>query len=321
MMSAHNNSIFHIGWSLDSRYVLTGSGDQSGGVWDIEKQVGSLLNKHKGSVKCIKNSPISPSVYITAGRDGKLFIWDLRMYGESSVSHSIFEPVGEISQSTDMKTKNKKEPPSFTGFEFLPWGNVIVSVQSDEAEMRFWDMRKAKSAKEATKKIKKKSQSLGRVGPWTYRQKERLKEIKEENGKEKAFDFKMQNKIQQSGSGNSWISCMNNSLLVSSMSNCLYLYKDLLKLDTDPPIKFVGHRSSFYVKSCSDPAGRFVASGSNDGGLYIWDINYPDKPFMFHSGYGGELSCVDWSNGNELFIATSSDSSVVNFWDYSELRF
>ena len=95
-MMPHTNSIFHVGWSNDDKYLLTASGDQSGGIWDIERLTGYKLCKHTGSVKCIKNSPISYSVYATASRDGKIYIWDTRISRTGGSRYTIYEPIAEI---------------------------------------------------------------------------------------------------------------------------------------------------------------------------------------------------------------------------------
>ena len=53
------------------------------------------------------------------------------------------------------------------------------------------------------------------------------------------------------------------------MKHVLYLYKDILRLDKDPPVRFEGHKNSFYVKGCISPNGLYVASGSSEGNLCI----------------------------------------------------
>jgi denticleless len=312
MLNAHNNSIFHTGWSGDSAHVLTASGDQTAGVWDVEREVGVSLSKHTGSVKCIKNSPTQPAVFLTAGRDGKLFLWDIRCQGKFSANATVVEPVAELSQRAEPKNRKKKEPPSFTGFEFLPWGSVIVSVQADESEVRVWDLRKAEPVKEANRHKRGRKTFMGKFGPQTYEQESILNNIK---SSDRIPGTKIYRDIQKTGHGNSWISCLENMILVSSMNNSLYLYRDFLKIDSEPPVRFFGHKSSFYVKSCFDPNGEFLASGSMDGRLYVWDIKKPESPMVFYTAFEGELSCVDWGNGNELFIASTSDASVVHFWD------
>ncbi len=173
-------------------------------------------------------------------------------------------------------------------------------MQADESEMRFWDIRKTEPVKD-NKKQRRKKLCLGKVGPWTWNQKTRLNELTEDRSKEKISSIKCQNLIERSGPGNSWISSNNNSLLVSSMGNSLYLYKNLLLIDSEPPIKFVGLRSSFYVKGCLSPDGDYVASGSSDGCLYIWELNNPEEPIVLQTGYLSELSCVDWTYGNNYF--------------------
>jgi denticleless len=319
-MQAHKNSIFHICWSCDDRYLLTASADQTGGVWDMQKLSGSLLSKHTGSVKCIKNSPTSPNVYATASRDGKIYIWDLRANGSSSTRDTIYHPVAEITQTSEIKKKKKrKEPASFTGLEYMPWGTIIASVEADEADIRFWDVRKLGSVKEK-KKVTRTKPCLGFVSPWTYKQNSTLQSLLINKSKEKILEYNFHNQIRHSRPGNSWICCSNNSLLVSSIGNCMYYYRDILRLEYDPPVKFEGFKSSFYVKGCISPDNSHVATGSSDGLLYIWDVKKPEMPFVLQTGHMLESSCVDWTQGNHSFIASSSDASLVIFWDYDEIN-
>lgn len=308
-LHAHNNSIFHVGWSCDDKYLLTGSGDQTAGVWDMTRLTGSVLAKHTGSVKCIKNSPVSGYVYATASRDGKIYIWDLRTHGHGVSNNTEFEPIAEITQRADTQNRKKKVNASFTGLEYMNWGNVIVSVQADEIGMRFWDIRRS----ESVKKKKKSKPCLGIITPLTYRQKDVLKGLTV--GKNKPVEYTVQ-KVNDLGPGNSWISLKDNSLLVSSMSNSMYFYQDVLHLDSEPPIRFVGHKTSFYVKACLSPDKEFAVSGSDEGSLYMWNINKPESPKVLQSRYLVESSCVDWTDSNQMFLASSSDAAVVTFWDY-----
>ena len=313
-INPHNNSIFHVGWSLDDHYILSGSGDQTGGIWDVERDIGSILSKHTGSVKCIRNNPSSPSVYATASRDGQIFIWDVRTKGQSQNRNTVYEPIGEISHIAELKPKKKQEPISFTGIEYMPWGNMIISVQHSELEMRFWDFRKQNSVKEV-QKPKQNKNLLAKVGPYTLINDRKLKEINQDAAGDRLSTLKAQLKVQQALSGNSWVTRKENSILVSSVNGCLYYYKDFLKIDVEEPVKLTGHRSSFYVKGCISPDCRFVASGSSDGCLYVWSIDQPNSPVIVETGLGCEMGCVDWTYGDGSVFATSLDSAVVLFWE------
>ena len=85
----------------------------------MQKQSGNLLVKHSGSVRCIKNSPVHSDVYATSARDGKIFIWDLRTNGVNKRLDTVYDPVAEITQRSEVYEKKRKNPASFTGFEYL----------------------------------------------------------------------------------------------------------------------------------------------------------------------------------------------------------
>jgi denticleless len=75
------NSVFDLAWSVDDTKLLTASGDCTAGICDVETGVASMLVGHCGSVKSIRNSSSNASVYATAARDGKIFLWDDRTNG------------------------------------------------------------------------------------------------------------------------------------------------------------------------------------------------------------------------------------------------
>jgi len=52
--------------------------------------------------------------------------------------------------------------------------------------------------------------------------------------------------------------------------------------------------ASFYVKLDTSPCGRYVASGSTDGGVYIWDLEEMSHPPLILDWHALEVTAVAW---------------------------
>ena len=284
---AHHNSIFDINWTLDNSKLLTASGDHTGAVWDIEMQVPLVLAGHKGTVKCIKNSPLSSNLVCTASRDGLINLWDLRVPSEE------LQPALSIANKVNSR---KKLTRGLTGFEFVNSGLVIVSAESSVSSLRFWDLRKLEGS---IVKSKSKLVCLAEIDP-----------------RNQLENF---SRSAEGSHGNSWVYFQEqtNSLIVSSLNNCVYVYQNLNNLEKEP-VCLGGANSNFYVRSCMGPSG-LVASGSTEGDLCIWEVDSASFPQKFSYGVSSDMNAVDWSEGSELFLATSNDNNSVVFWDFADV--
>ena len=80
----HVNAIIDMDFSQDDMLLATASGDQSARVIDMMTQkVVHILVAHTSSVKQVKFQPGSSSVIATGGRDGTIFVWDVRCSSHS----------------------------------------------------------------------------------------------------------------------------------------------------------------------------------------------------------------------------------------------
>lgn len=56
---------------------------------------------------------------------------------------------------------------------------------------------------------------------------------------------------------------------------------------------------SFYVKIATSPCGKWLASGSSGGGVYIWDVaarSYGPRIAVELQASRQEIGAVDWSS-------------------------
>lgn len=60
--------------------------------------------------------------------------------------------------------------------------------------------------------------------------------------------------------------------------------------------------ATFYIRAAVSPDGRFIASGSSDHSVYIWEVDATvDAPIKL-PGHSQEVSGVSWSNVNHLEV-------------------
>ena len=63
---------------------------------------------------------------------------------------------------------------------------------------------------------------------------------------------------------------------------------------------YSGHAtSSFYIKTCVSPDGRYVACGSGDQKAYVWSVSDPSVPLVSLNGHTAEVTGVDWCKTGE----------------------
>ncbi len=87
---AHNNSIFDFDWCFSDNKILTASGDVTSLLINFE--TGSniknelVLLGHTKSIKNVKQAFYNENIIASCGRDGIIFIWDMRQSGRKFCS-------------------------------------------------------------------------------------------------------------------------------------------------------------------------------------------------------------------------------------------
>jgi histone-binding protein RBBP4 len=86
-LEAHTDAVNCVAWHYDSSYhhvILTGSADNSIGLWDYRRgQKGKLhsFETHKDAVIKVEWNPHCPSMFASASYDRHICIWDLSRIG------------------------------------------------------------------------------------------------------------------------------------------------------------------------------------------------------------------------------------------------
>ena len=162
-LQGHTDSVFSVAFSLDGRYIVSGSTDQTIQVWDAQKgtPVGNPLQGHTDSVTSVAFS--SDGRHIVSGSDDQTIrVWDVQagcqvgspLQGHTSwVSSVAFSPDGRhiVSGSGDQtirvwvaQTGGQVGNPlqghtsRVSSVSFSPDGRHIVSGSADQT-IRVWD--------------------------------------------------------------------------------------------------------------------------------------------------------------------------------------
>ncbi|KAJ3260565.1 hypothetical protein HK104_006863, partial [Borealophlyctis nickersoniae] len=285
---AHPNAIFDICWSRDDQYLASAAGDQTTRLWNVETQdIVAVFPGHGNTIKSVTNNWCDPSVYATGGRDGRIMVWDVRCTGMVSesggevlylfyarvkafvltgVPENHMRPANTISAAHSVgRPQGRKlasiwgsQPQSVTAVKFLSCGNKIASSGAADGLIKFWDLRKYYSIKDRPTPCEVSSLIEGPKRLHGY----------------SSFSL-------DSNGGRIYAACTDNNI-----------YEFLTAHLALPPRRLPTAQnyrcSSFYIRTCVSPDDRFVASGSSDHGLYVWEIGARGRAPVVLKGHEGE---------------------------------
>nr|CAG8441802.1 6524_t:CDS:10 [Entrophospora candida] len=273
---AHDNAIFDIMWSHDDKSLVTASGDQTACLWDVESQQSkATFCGHTCSIKSISYSALDPYLWSTASRDGNIFIWDIRTVGLQKSETMLYNPAMSIlfAHSPESFRKKRKTYPfpvrskptsSVTGAQFLKHDeNLLASSGALDNIIKYWDLRKLSNLRHANPVQVSISGATAR---------------------------------RPHGISTLLINNDGSRLYANSTDNYVYMY-DALNLGA-PLTRFTApdfRCSSFYVRMAISPDDQYIACGSTDKNIYIWEVDYPDVSPIVLKGHENEVTSLSWS--------------------------
>ncbi len=262
---------------------------------------------------------------MSAGRDGHIIMWDLRIprpekiprVGVQPASFNLpagtgIAPLNAFSYchalnylhhtgKRGVARRNNSVSCGVTDVRISPDCNLLVSSGATDGLVRFWDVRRASG-------VSMKSALLCSFNPLPQRE-------------------------RPHGIQSIDLSADCSQLLVSTQNK--HLLFDVLDLGdgggrssstrhSAPVQTFVGHdnrQGSFYVKAAISPNKQQILSGSSDGQVYVWSVSarhhgaVHDAPLAL-GGHSGEVSGVSWcSVSGSTKFATCSDDGTLRVWD------
>ncbi|KAJ3385250.1 hypothetical protein HDU92_003137 [Lobulomyces angularis] len=322
----NENAVFDVCWSLDDLSILTGGGDRTAMVWDVETRL--LKNKfvaHESSIKSISANPHDPFVFATSSRDGNIMIWDLRCKGVNvkqvsteqnsianvenirpSNSNLVYNSDHQIAIDSCSLKDNQKDDNSLYFRTLKPFDKINFSHLREN----FNSLKRKKRSSQ--KKSICFSQSVSCV-KFLVESSNKLISSGTGDGLIKIWDirhggyYSIKNKPQpydETSLNENWarpygytsISLDPNGLLIyaSCTDNSVYQFttanlKCPLKKLTSPSL----FCSSFYIKTSISPDGNFLLSGSLDGGIHCWDLqnsSYSSNTLLPDNNFNAKIS-------------------------------
>ncbi|KAM0746748.1 WD40 repeat-like protein [Meredithblackwellia eburnea MCA 4105] len=309
---AHNNAIFDLAWSNDDTLLATASGDQTVKLYDTATQVCiSTFVGHTCTIKNVAWDPFDPHMLSTASRDGTIHVWDSRVspVGVEPGTHDYDPALGKnavvvIKNAHGTKgkaAKGRSALQSVTAVSYLRHQpNLLASAGSCDGVIKLWDLRKSYKR---------------RVHP----------DPLETN--EDAVESTL---VSQEGTGRKrphGISSMvvapdGERIYALSTDSSVYSYSPHFLSHPHPLAIFnpptQSPCGSFYVRLALSPDSRFLACGSSDSGIHLWDTcssGTSDQGVRL-VGHEKEVSGLDWGGGGgRARLASCSDDLLVRVWE------
>ncbi|KAJ3024065.1 hypothetical protein HKX48_007245 [Thoreauomyces humboldtii] len=300
---AHVNAIFDICWTSDDRQIASAAGDQTVRIWDVETaRCTAIFQGHNCSIKSVANHPSNPHIFATAARDGRIMTWDTRSASIApDAPESRYRPTNTINNAHALqkgpvkKTRGQSNPSqSVTSVRFMPHSeDTLASSGAADGLIKLWDLR----------------------SPAAFSRKDNPSPLSTSHvldGNRRAHGFS--SLCMDSIGSRIYAACTDNRIYEFDSST---LGKPIQKFSA------AEYRcDTFYIKTTVSPDDRFLASGSSDHGLYIWEIDHPEKPPLVLRAHRGEVTGLSWSKQELSRIAACSDDATVRIWnvdlDYDE---
>ncbi|KAA8544800.1 hypothetical protein F0562_019609 [Nyssa sinensis] len=297
VLKEHSDEVWVLRFSHNGKYLASSSRDQSAIIWEVNVN-GSVSLKHRLSChqKPVSHVCWSPDDHqlLTCGVEEAVRLWDV----SSGECLHVYE----------------KDGLGLLSCAWSPDGKWILSGITDKS-ICMWDL----DGKE--------------LECWKGQRTLRISDLEvTSDGKriiticrESAillfnWETKTEKFIEEDQTITSFLlSGDDKFLLVSLLNQEIHLWniEDDIKLIA----KYKGHkRSRFVVRCCFGGLEQaFVASGSEDSQVYIWQRSSGELIEAL-SGHSGAVNCVSWNPANPHMLASASDDRTIRIWGLNQLK-
>ncbi|KAI9310824.1 WD40-repeat-containing domain protein [Dichotomocladium elegans] len=298
--SAHNDAVLSLKFSNDDHLLTSGSGDGLVRIWDVDTKVCvATMKGHSNSLRSVDFHPSNQNLLVSAAKDGSFLLWDIRTRqigvlpecDENWSGAPLYAPIKvtkDAHQRVTKKSKGKENYPiasrlkpdhSVTRALFLPTKeDVVITSGSSDGTIKMWDCRAGRDSKPLSE--------YHYDGPSTRVR--GFSDLQIDHSGTRLFGLNMDGSISMH--------------YLTNISRVATRY-------TAPDYKTL----TFFSKIAISYDDSFIAAGSANRSLYIWEIDRPKVPALKLGGPQQDVTAVAWSK-NRHEVSGCSDDGCVRVW-------
>ncbi len=319
---AHRNAVFDLEWANEDRWMYCAAGDTKLSLWDTG-YARCISRFHSGcaSVKTLSVKTDNHNVFSSAGRDGNIYIHDVRVIGAggpvadgAAEDDALHRPVLKLEGPHSIVAGTPGKTPKFgyarsgvTSLRFLDRTNSsVLASGGQDGRIKLWDLRYTDDPVLVHQPLVDQMEILS----------DALCEANQGRSIHNLASMRQPPLSQRVRGVTSLSLHPDGTRLLASYIGGHHLIYDVTHPDHGPCQWFGGNLiDSFYVKSAFSPDGTHIISGSSDSNAYIFSLQ--DKqgtnPIVL-SGHAREVTAVAWNPYDPCQIMTAGDDHVAKFW-------